>query len=365
MIRKKMLSILMSTILGTVGLVYTCNYVFADNTAANNAKFKDINADYGWAETAIDYFADKGVISGNGDGCFKPAENVTREQFAKLLVSVFKLPLVNSSSQYFEDVRTNRWSYSYIETARQYLDGFNSAEGKLEFNPLMTVNYKDVSLALQRVTDYTEKDLKNKNIIDRAIITSSAPLTRADLINILYRAVRTYEWDEQQPPKLNVDVPSTSSSLDVVVNGETVRGSKVNINGQAVDVNEQGEFTYNCKLDRDGKNTITIETQKDGKVNKVEKDVNFIVEAPELSIISCPDTTEDDTIIVRAIIKDKNDTNVKAYINDQDVNDNGKASEWVAYVRLHEGKNLLVIRAVNKFGKATEIQKTIVYSKNK
>ena len=76
--------------------------------------FVDID-NVSWAKEGILYLADKNIIAGYGDGTFKPNENVTREQFVKMLVAAFELPY-NPKEINFADVSKDVWYYEYVSS---------------------------------------------------------------------------------------------------------------------------------------------------------------------------------------------------------------------------------------------------------
>lgn len=69
-----------------------------------------------WAEESVNYLSSKGIISGYPDGSFKPAKAVTREEFAKMLVSALGLYSEESSCE-FSDVAPDGWYYKYVASA--------------------------------------------------------------------------------------------------------------------------------------------------------------------------------------------------------------------------------------------------------
>ncbi len=74
--------------------------------------FNDIE-DYSWAKDAIESLYDKGIIDGRGDGIFAPADFVTREEFAKLIV--LTMDLQNDSEEVsFDDVQADAWYAPYV-----------------------------------------------------------------------------------------------------------------------------------------------------------------------------------------------------------------------------------------------------------
>lgn len=70
-----------------------------------------------WAEEAVYYLADQGIISGYGNGLFGPSDNITREQAATILVRQL-YPNENSSTKLaFSDVETSNPHYNHIAVA--------------------------------------------------------------------------------------------------------------------------------------------------------------------------------------------------------------------------------------------------------
>jgi len=107
--------------LGTSGVV--------PNGPVETAEKKEIFSDLdnvAWAKDSIMALYAKGVVSGMGDGKFEPMQNVTREQFVKMLVSAMEL-LTELSSCDFEDVDKNQWYYPYVACAaeKQIVFGIN------------------------------------------------------------------------------------------------------------------------------------------------------------------------------------------------------------------------------------------------
>lgn len=69
-----------------------------------------------WAVDAIEYLAAKGVINGKSDRIFAPNDNVTREEFVKILVSAFEISDSDTEPD-FSDVVQSDWFYPYISKA--------------------------------------------------------------------------------------------------------------------------------------------------------------------------------------------------------------------------------------------------------
>jgi hypothetical protein len=80
-------------------------------------KFTDLGS-VEWAREAILSLAERGVLSGLGDGRFGPDEPVTREQFVKMIVSGFGMEDKDAEST-FSDVAAEEWYSMYIASAQK------------------------------------------------------------------------------------------------------------------------------------------------------------------------------------------------------------------------------------------------------
>ncbi|MCD8390626.1 MAG: S-layer homology domain-containing protein [Firmicutes bacterium] len=90
---------------------------YSNNATINyTASFSDLD-DVSWAQEAIYGLASKNVISGYEDGTFRPNNNITRAEFAKLLVLTFGYGSFTGASANFSDVPTTHWAYDYVAIA--------------------------------------------------------------------------------------------------------------------------------------------------------------------------------------------------------------------------------------------------------
>jgi len=81
----------------------------------NKDIFEDLES-VAWAQEAITALAEKGILKGKCEALFCPNDNVTREEFAKMLVLTFGFETENSSCD-FIDVDKNSWYYPYVSSA--------------------------------------------------------------------------------------------------------------------------------------------------------------------------------------------------------------------------------------------------------
>ncbi|MGN1059411.1 MAG: S-layer homology domain-containing protein, partial [Clostridia bacterium] len=82
--------------------------------------FSDVTANHEWAKEAIDALTAEGILTGMGDGVFAPDEQVTKEQFAKMLALALSVETDPGAAQSYTDVAGDRWSFPYIEAVRSY-----------------------------------------------------------------------------------------------------------------------------------------------------------------------------------------------------------------------------------------------------
>lgn len=181
--------------------------------------FNDLRKDY-WATLYIENMKKNGIIDGYPDGSFKPENNITREQFAKLICKVFGLAELNIEESTFSDVQKDRWSYGYIEAAKIYLTGYFMPNGESLFKPDSDAIREDIVVAIVKClnlsisdidTDKILKDFKDVNNIspelkpyiavaiknglikgfDDKTLQMDKTITRAESSTILYRIFKS------------------------------------------------------------------------------------------------------------------------------------------------------------------------------
>ena len=82
----------------------------------STVRFGDVPRSY-WAYTPIEYLAAAGIVGGYSDGTFRPANNATRAQFSKMIVTSEGWSLITPPTPTFSDVPSDSVFYSVIETA--------------------------------------------------------------------------------------------------------------------------------------------------------------------------------------------------------------------------------------------------------
>ena len=108
--------------------------------------FSDL-AGYDWAKDAILTLAADGIINGKSQGVFAPADNVTRAEFAKIIVGAFGLT-DSSATANFADTPKGHWSYSYVASAvaNKIVTGVSAnsfnPDGKITRQDMATICYR-------------------------------------------------------------------------------------------------------------------------------------------------------------------------------------------------------------------------------
>ena len=108
--------------------------------------FNDL-AGYDWAKDAILTLAADGVINGKSQNVFAPGDNVTRAEFAKIIVGAFDL-VDNSAAASFADTPKSHWSYRYVASAvaEKIVTGVSAnsfnPDGKITRQDMATICYR-------------------------------------------------------------------------------------------------------------------------------------------------------------------------------------------------------------------------------
>jgi len=105
-----------------------------------------------WAKEAINDMGSRLVISGVGNEKFSPNRDITRAEFAAILVRGLGLNY-NSSSTSFEDIKATDWYAPYVKTAEDYK--LISGLGNGIFGPNQTLTREQAMTMIARATKIT------------------------------------------------------------------------------------------------------------------------------------------------------------------------------------------------------------------
>ncbi len=178
-----------------------------------NTNFSDMSGH--WAVAFVETLLNKGLISGFGDGTFKPEAPITRAQYAAVIAKTFELLLKNKYSK-FTDIKPDFWAAAAIEKTASmgFISGFPdntfrpgqnltkiqaivSLVNGLQLsggNPNVLTVYRDraqiPSYATEAVAIATQK-LLVVNYPQTEILEPLRDITRAEVVALIYQALVT------------------------------------------------------------------------------------------------------------------------------------------------------------------------------
>ncbi|HHV99428.1 MAG TPA: hypothetical protein GXX36_07620 [Clostridiaceae bacterium] len=127
--------------------MYTASY--------NDVTFSDIS-NVKWAKEAIEYLAARGIISGPGDGTFRPSDKVTRAEFIKMLMMALELEDEEAECT-FSDVKAGAWYYKPIAAAQKL--GIVKGKGDGTFGVNDEILRQDMAVMIYRTAQLLGIDL--------------------------------------------------------------------------------------------------------------------------------------------------------------------------------------------------------------
>lgn len=139
-------------------IVLASSILLSTNVLEVSAKeFSDVDSGR-WSYESIEFISDKGLISGYGDGTFKPARTITRAE-AAVIVNNYLIEEGRLTENYttndFTDVPSDAWYTQAINNT--YHEGVFSGDGKGHFNPDSTLTRAEMVSIFNRLEGYELK----------------------------------------------------------------------------------------------------------------------------------------------------------------------------------------------------------------
>ena len=142
------------------------------NTNTGSIKFSDVN---GWEKEYVYYLAERKILNGKADGQFKPADNITRAEFVKILAAVSGQDVSKSTGTSFSDVNAASWYAPYVEWA--YKNGIVKGSNG-NFKPSANITRQDMAVMIENFSKYMSKTVPSmeagKTFADDSRIASYA-----------------------------------------------------------------------------------------------------------------------------------------------------------------------------------------------
>ena len=141
-----------------------------------------------WAKEDIKALSSAGIISGDGNGYFRPLDHITREEYIKLLVLTLGID-VEAGSCDFPDVSPDSWAAPYIASAARI--GLVQGDDKGNFGLGQKITREDMAVMTYRALVKSGQSLVNTEakitFFDEANISEYAkePVTKMQQLGII------------------------------------------------------------------------------------------------------------------------------------------------------------------------------------
>ena len=149
--------------------------------------FNDVAEQTDWASASVNALYEAGIVNGVSEGKFDPNGNVTREQFAKMIVSMLG-ETENISGDSFSDVNANEWYAPYVAMAKE--SGIVNGVSETEFGVGQNITREQMATMIYRAglligykSDGTAKTFSDSDKISDYAKDAVDALTAGGVIN--------------------------------------------------------------------------------------------------------------------------------------------------------------------------------------
>ncbi|WP_028546381.1 S-layer homology domain-containing protein [Paenibacillus taiwanensis] len=127
-----------------------------------NVTFTDLSSVQSAQQNAIHTVAAQAIMEGAGHQQFRPNEQLTRAQLAKLLVKALEVEPA-ASNVTFKDVKNSDWFASYVSSAVQ--SGYMAGQTGATFNPAAFVTKTELAAVAARILAWSSKEVTEAEIV--------------------------------------------------------------------------------------------------------------------------------------------------------------------------------------------------------
>ncbi|WP_059050396.1 S-layer homology domain-containing protein [Paenibacillus senegalimassiliensis] len=131
----------------------------------STVSFTDLPSTH-WANSYIAEMVNRKVISGYPDGKFRPNNTITRAEFAKIMITASGITPKKVNYSSFSDIESTNWASPFVESVKDYMTGYRTADGKYIFNPSAPATREDVAVALVKLKGYDANRLPDQSTIE-------------------------------------------------------------------------------------------------------------------------------------------------------------------------------------------------------
>lgn len=154
-------------------LVKALGYADADLIRPATPSFKDVSKS-SWAYAYIETARSLGFVSGYGDGTYAPGRDVSRAEFASMIMRAFELEKHTGDVPYFTDVKLKSWFYDAVETVYYWsiVDGYDAQI----FKPYNSINRAEMSKMITSAMHVSVRENLVAPYVPPAPVVPVAPL---------------------------------------------------------------------------------------------------------------------------------------------------------------------------------------------
>ena len=127
---------------------------------STTSKYNDVKST-DWYYDAVVTLTEKGIVSGDGTGYFYPTNNVTREQFVKMILEAIEVE-VSAGDVSFADVTSGAWYENYIATA--VTNGIVNGVGDGKFGVGTNITRQDMAVLIERVLNFKNIEVEKAEV---------------------------------------------------------------------------------------------------------------------------------------------------------------------------------------------------------
>ncbi|WP_161780758.1 S-layer homology domain-containing protein [Tumebacillus flagellatus] len=138
-------------------------------SASSTTSYRDLGQADSWAQDAIQTALSLGLMSGDGDGQFRPLAAITRQEAAAVLVRTLNLPTPATETSSFQDVSVSDWSHASIEAAVKA--GLMNGDGNRTFRPQDEITREEMAVLLVKASGNQAAAGDNLSVADRDSIS--------------------------------------------------------------------------------------------------------------------------------------------------------------------------------------------------
>lgn len=268
--------------------------------------FSDVPSTH-WAFDYIGEMAQREVISGYPDGRFLPENQVTRAEFAKIMVCAAGMRVSNTNQTSFTDVYTSDWYCPYIEAAKEYLTGYSTAS-EMVYRPTTPALREDIAVALVKLKgydtsvvdesilnmfsdSYSISDSAKKYVavaVERGLISGyddntfrgQATITRAEAATMLWRAFQYGNDNKVTDTSGTTDISQNSGSQNAN-NQQSTSDSQTSNKQYKIDTLANADLEY--MFTYDGENIYYVSGTEIYELDPYTGDTRSIYDASDLT----------------------------------------------------------------------------------